>query len=90
MSAAACSAKPAGTSAAHSPTSAAATLSASLVVGQFGVIGFVGLLAPHLVRLAFGPVHARLLPLAALFGALPLAFGVGDGAELVEFEVAAA
>jgi len=48
---------------------AAATLSASLVVGQFGVIGFVGLLAPHLVRLAFGPVHARLLPLAALFGA---------------------
>jgi len=38
-------------------------------VGQFGVIGFVGLLAPHLVRLAFGPVHARLLPLAALFGA---------------------
>jgi iron complex transport system permease protein len=47
----------------------AATLAASLVVGCFGVIGFVGLLAPHLIRLAFGPSHGRLLPLAILFGA---------------------
>lgn len=38
-------------------------------VAVSGIIGFVGLLVPHLVRLAVGPVHRHLLPRAALGGA---------------------
>ena len=33
-----------------------------------GVIGFVGLVTPHLVRLAIGPDHRYLLPASALLG----------------------
>ncbi len=33
-----------------------------------GVVGFVGLIAPHIVRLMLGPAHRTLLPAAALFG----------------------
>lgn len=33
-----------------------------------GVVGFVGLIAPHIVRLMLGPSHRTLLPAAALFG----------------------
>jgi len=46
---------------------------AALVVGSLvaatGVISFVGLVAPHVVRLACGPDHRVVLPGAALFGA---------------------
>ena len=49
-------------------------LVASLVTGAAvavsGVISFVGLVVPHAVRLLVGASHARLLPLAALGGAL--------------------
>jgi iron complex transport system permease protein len=34
-----------------------------------GLIGFVGLVVPHLVRLVVGPNARVLLPLAAIFGA---------------------
>src|SRR3546814_11979291 len=34
-----------------------------------GVIGFVGLVVPHLVRLAAGPDHRLLLPASLLLGA---------------------
>jgi iron complex transport system permease protein len=43
-------------------------------VAVSGVIGFVGLVVPHVVRLLVGPAHALLLPACALFGA---AFVVG-------------
>lgn len=33
-----------------------------------GIVGFVGLIAPHTVRLMLGPAHRTLLPAAALFG----------------------
>lgn len=33
-----------------------------------GIVGFVGLIAPHIVRLLLGPSHRTLLPAAALFG----------------------
>jgi iron complex transport system permease protein len=33
-----------------------------------GIVGFVGLIAPHIVRLLLGPAHRTLLPAAALFG----------------------
>lgn len=41
-------------------------------VAFVGPIGFVGLTVPHLVRLVVGPQHRRLLPLAALSGAVLL------------------
>lgn len=37
-----------------------------------GGIGFIGLVVPHLLRLATGPDHRRLLPNAALLGAVLL------------------
>ena len=51
---------------------AAASLAASAAVSVAGVIGFVGLIVPHLIRLITGPDHRRLLPLSALGGALLL------------------
>ncbi|MGO4714018.1 FecCD family ABC transporter permease [Bradyrhizobium sp. 2TAF24] len=38
-------------------------------VAVAGVIGFVGIVVPHLLRLAVGPGHRLLLPASALFGA---------------------
>lgn len=49
---------------------AAATLMTAAAVSIAGVIGWVGLLVPHLARLLVGPVYARLLPASALLGAL--------------------
>ena len=37
-----------------------------------GIIGFVGLIVPHLARLLVGPDHRRLLPTSALAGAVLL------------------
>lgn len=42
----------------------------AVTVGVVGPIGFVGLVVPHVVRLLVGPGHRRLLPLAAVTGAL--------------------
>lgn len=39
-------------------------------VAVAGMIGFVGLIVPHIMRLALGPDHRYLLPACALFGAL--------------------
>jgi len=48
-------------------------LSASLItaasVSVCGLIGFVGLIIPHAVRLIFGPDHRLLIPASALVGA---------------------
>jgi heme transport system permease protein len=41
-------------------------------VSVSGVIGFVGLLVPHLLRLVIGPSHRLLLPAAVLLGAVLL------------------
>lgn len=39
-------------------------------VSATGVIGFVGLIIPHVARMLFGPDHKHLIPLSALLGAL--------------------
>ncbi|AFZ69270.1 FecCD family ABC transporter permease [Deinococcus peraridilitoris] len=44
-------------------------LAGAAVTGS-GILGFVGLLAPHLARLLVGGLHARLLPVALLLGAI--------------------
>lgn len=46
-----------------------ATLAGSLSVVMAGIIGWVGLIIPHIVRMAVGPSHTLLLPLSALVGA---------------------
>ena len=48
---------------------AAATLGTAAVVAVSGLIGFVGLIIPHAVRLVAGSSYRRLLPLTAAFGA---------------------
>ncbi|MDX1347717.1 MAG: iron ABC transporter permease [Thiomicrorhabdus chilensis] len=51
------------------------TASAVLVgvsVALVGIIGFVGLMVPHMVRLWVGPDHRQLIPLSALGGAILL------------------
>ncbi len=47
----------------------AGALLTAAAVSAGGLIGFVGLIVPHFLRLLFGPDHVRLLPLAALGGA---------------------
>jgi iron complex transport system permease protein len=37
-------------------------------VAVAGLIGFVGLIVPHAVRLLLGPAHRRLLPASAVAG----------------------
>ncbi len=49
-------------------TLAAVAVGAATAVS--GLVGFVGLVAPHVVRLVLGPDHRALLPAAALTGAL--------------------
>jgi iron complex transport system permease protein len=46
-----------------------ASLATAAAVAVSGLIGFVGLLVPHAVRLVAGPDYRRLLPLSALYGA---------------------
>lgn len=45
------------------------SLMCGVTVAFSGVIGFVGLIVPHLVRMAFGADHRLLLPASGLFGA---------------------
>jgi iron complex transport system permease protein len=47
-----------------------ASLATAASVAVSGLIGFVGLVAPHVVRLAVGPNARLVVPLAALFGAI--------------------
>ena len=49
---------------------AAATLITAAAVSFVGVIGFVGIIVPHAVRLLWGADHRFLLPLSVLTGAI--------------------
>ena len=46
-----------------------AAVLAAVAVSVAGIIGFVGLVIPHVVRLLVGPNHRRLLPFSLLMGA---------------------
>jgi iron complex transport system permease protein len=52
--------------------SAGVALGVGAAVALTGVIGFIGIVAPHVVRLLIGPAHRALLPAAALGGAILL------------------
>ena len=47
---------------------AAATLGTAAAVAVAGLIGFVGIIVPHVVRLLAGPSYRRLVPLSLLAG----------------------
>ncbi|WP_420583605.1 FecCD family ABC transporter permease [Ruegeria sp.] len=46
-----------------------AALATAVFVSVAGVIGFVGLMVPHIARGLVGPLHGQLLPVAAIVGA---------------------
>ena len=48
----------------------AGALITGVMVAFSGIIGFVGLMMPHIVRLAMGGNNSRVLPFSALFGAI--------------------
>jgi iron complex transport system permease protein len=50
----------------------AVSLVTGAAVSVSGIIGFVGLITPHMVRLWAGPDHRALLPLSILAGAILL------------------
>jgi len=50
----------------------AATITTAAAVSMAGIIGFVGLVAPHAARLIVGGRNSRLLPVSCLLGALLL------------------
>ncbi|MFE9044300.1 FecCD family ABC transporter permease [Streptomyces sp. NPDC007818] len=49
-----------------------ASLVTAVMVAASGAVGFVGLMVPHAARLVVGASHRRLLPVAALGGAVAL------------------
>ena len=59
----------------------AAATGASVAVS--GGIGFVGIVVPHLLRLAIGPDHRYLLPASALLGAILLLFADAIARQIV-------
>ena len=49
---------------------AVAAFITAVAVSLSGLVGFVGLVVPHAVRLVFGPDHRQLLPLSGIVGAI--------------------
>jgi iron complex transport system permease protein len=66
---------------------ALATLISALTVSLAGVIGWVGLLVPHIARLITGPGNRLLLPASALLGAIFLLLADGLARNLAETEI---
>ncbi len=50
----------------------AASLATAAAVAFSGIIGFIGLIVPHVMRLWFGPDYRRLIPLSIIGGASAL------------------
>jgi iron complex transport system permease protein len=53
---------------------AASSLGTAAIVSAVGLIGFVGIIVPHIVRLLVGTSYRRILPISVLFGAAFLVF----------------
>jgi len=45
-----------------------ASITTAVAVSFSGVIGFIGLVVPHILRMIWGPDYRRLIPLSILFG----------------------
>ncbi len=51
---------------------AGASIATGAAVSSAGIIGFVGLIAPHMARWTVGPKHFWLIPMSACYGAMIL------------------
>ncbi len=67
----------------------AASLGVALSVCHFGVVGFVGLVVPHIMRKLIGPRHRPLALFSFLAGAAALALADGAAQRLGELPVGA-
>lgn len=65
----------------------AASLGTAAAVSRFGIVGFVGLVVPHLVRLTVGPAHRPLSLLCFLAGGTLLAAADGFAQRMGELPV---
>ncbi len=64
-----------------------ATLMTSTAVAAVGIIGWVGLIVPHLARMMVGADNRRVLPLSALLGATVLLAADDLARSLTSFEI---
>lgn len=63
------------------------TLAVSLAVSVSGIIGWVGLMVPHLIRMMTGPDHRRLVPLSMAGGAAFMIFADTAARSLTSFDI---
>ncbi len=66
---------------------AASSLAVSVAVSVSGIIGWVGLMTPHLVRMATGPDHRTLVPLSMAAGAAFMILSDTAARSLTTFDV---
>ncbi len=65
----------------------ASSLAVSVAVSVSGIIGWVGLMVPHLVRMMTGPDHKSLVPLSMAGGASFMIFADTIARSLTDFDV---
>jgi len=65
----------------------ASTLAVSLAVSVSGIIGWVGLMVPHLVRMMTGPDHKSLVPLSMATGATFMIFADTVARSLTTYDI---
>ena len=65
----------------------AATLLASSAVSVSGIIGLVGLMIPHMLRMVFGPDNRKMIPMSFCLGASYLAIVDCFSRNLCSFEI---
>lgn len=66
---------------------AAASLAVGSAVSVSGIIGWVGLMVPHLVRMIIGPDHRQLMPYAMAAGATFMVFADTLARNLTSFDL---
>jgi len=66
---------------------AASTLMVSVAVSVSGIIGWVGLMVPHLVRMVAGPDHRSLVPLSMAGGAAFMIFADTMARSVSNFDI---
>lgn len=66
---------------------ASSSLAVSIVVSVSGIIGWVGLMVPHLVRMMTGPDHKSLVPLSMAGGAAFMIFADTIARNLTDFDI---
>jgi iron complex transport system permease protein len=64
-----------------------ATLICALTVSIAGMIGWIGLIVPHIARLLVGPANTRLLPVTACLGAMFLLMADGFARNIFSAEI---